>query len=1035
MRKSFFLFIPLALSAALYASGEESAKPQTPIQGEISGFLTAEKSPYLVESTLIIPEGKALIIDAGVSLLFTKGSGIDVAGGSFAVAGQEDKPVVLKAAGDSRWNGISITGKMSADFQDVKIENAEIGIAIENGIADLRNISIENSAETGLFSKNSALTVENASFKNNKSAALRISNGSDIDILQANFEQNKIALVAEANTVIALREASLKDNEIGVLDLGAQLNLIESDIKQNKVGFISENIPTENIKEAVNQNEKNFSLETESVKNSLADAPENPNASQYSPSIYTGISNNQNEKWTLSGNVALQVGYHLVRMRRNHTGETWISGEDSVLQNKRYRNYFQVPGLFGTLDAYIRMETQSGKTIEFNTALESNSWNRFSAKNVRTTYTDKFQQITLGDTYASAGEIYLSGISMLGASYTLNLFKNKNQDPLFTLSAFGGEHQSPKYPNEKNPEVYKDWIEANEAEAQEMVVGASLRWKPLRRFDATVGYIGRKDYLEDPFLRDGISENTNTIDPMITSKTFFADGNWLFYPGDIELNGQIAAGAADTADVLVQRAIQQVFSEAGLSIENMKLLRNLMRSPSLVSSLSREELLEIFGENTLLAASEMREKLRYLIQEANKVKDKAEKSESSPSDISDWDGSNLAIAASLRWDLGKTLIEGKLSYVGENFYSAGSPDQLNNTRAFSALLEQEVSSFYDFELGYDLKIENAANGNKYNIFGFGEGTRFGLFPDKNSSWYDKHELDENRTYYKHNASLENNFQIGKVAAFSVGYSADYRTRSRPLRLYANYSTESGIYDDPWFAPKKDSPTLTLVANGDSTEIDSSRFAEYYALANEPYLASRFEERLLKHSISTEVSFFFPSNVLRIGGIWNIYRDYSHFERDSLLENLDFKNSTFASLGYYFHGADYFEQRYPVSLHTSFKKFKNILSVTPRYKMYNFASMRELEWNFSEHFEIPLFNNFMEAFIDANYRLEFYKRNYEGERLREIEADLDGSITWRVHHTNALYSDWMLGATYNYRPDNRADEYRDFWAAIALHYAF
>ncbi|MEE1067839.1 MAG: hypothetical protein UH678_05030, partial [Fibrobacteraceae bacterium] len=64
MRKSFFLFIPLALSAALHASAEESAKPQTPIQGEISGFLTAEKSPYLVESTLIIPEGKALIIDA-----------------------------------------------------------------------------------------------------------------------------------------------------------------------------------------------------------------------------------------------------------------------------------------------------------------------------------------------------------------------------------------------------------------------------------------------------------------------------------------------------------------------------------------------------------------------------------------------------------------------------------------------------------------------------------------------------------------------------------------------------------------------------------------------------------------------------------------------------------------------------------------------------------------------------------------------------------------------------------------------------------
>ena len=124
-----------------------------------------------------------------------------------------------------------------------------------------------------------------------------------------------------------------------------------------------------------------------------------------------------------------------------------------------------------------------------------------------------------------------------------------------------------------------------------MVVGSSLRWKPLRRFDATIGYIGRKDYLEDPFLRDGISEKTNTIDPLITAQTFYADGNWLFYPGDIELNGQIALGAADTSDVFAQRAIQQVFSEAGLSVSDFKLLRSLMRNPTLISSLDREELL------------------------------------------------------------------------------------------------------------------------------------------------------------------------------------------------------------------------------------------------------------------------------------------------------------------------------------------------------------------------------------------------------------------------------------------------------------
>lgn len=1035
MRKILLFLFVLVCSICYSFAQENVTKPQTPIQGEISGFLTADKSPYLVEATLTIPQGKALILDAGVTLLFTPGSGIDVAGGSFAIAGQEGNPVILKSATDARWNGISITGEMSADLQDFQIDNAEIGLAIENGAANIRNVSIDNSSENAIFTKNAAISIENARLTNSKGVGLRISTGTDIDVLQASFEKNRIGVVAEGNADIALRETSLKDNEIGVLDLGAKLNMVKSDIKKNKIGFVSENIPTDDIKNSVTQNQENFSSNAENLKNTLADAPENPNAKQFSYSIYSGFDNTKKEKWNLSGNVALQVGYHLVRTRKNHTGDIWVSLKDSVLQNERYENYFQIPGLFGNLGAYLKMESFDGKTIEFTADLESNSWNRFTAHTVRTTYTDKYQQLTLGDTYASAGDIYLAGINMLGASYSLNILQNKNHDPLFTVSAFAGELQAPRHPGDKNPDVYKEWIEANEAEAQEMVVGTSLRWKPLRRFDATIGYIGRKDYLEDPFLRDGISEKTNTIDPLITAQTFYADGNWLFYPGDIELNGQIAFGAADTSDVFAQRAIQQVFSEAGLSVSDFKLLRSLMRNPTLISSLDREELLEIFGENTLMAPSEMREKLRLLIQEAKKVLAKTEKTEDSPSDISDWDGQNLALAASLRWDLGKTLIEGRFSYVGESFYSAGSPDQLGNTRAFSARLEQEVSSFYDFALNYDLQIENASNGNKYNIFGFGEGTRWGLFPDKNATWFDEHELDENRTYYKHNAGIDNNFYIGKIAELSLGYSVDYRTRNKPLRLYANYSTESGVYNDPWFKPQKDEPTLSLTTENDTLEIDSTRFAEYYAMSDYPYLASRFEERLLKHSVAAEIAFLFPSNILKIGGIWNIYQDISHFEKDSLLDNLDLKNSTFSSLGYYFHGADYFEQRYPVSLHTSFKYFRNIFSVTPRYKMYNFASMRELEWTISERFEIPMFDNFMELFVDANYRLEYYKRDYEGDRLREVEADIDGAMTLRVHHNQALYSDWMFGATYNYRPDNRADEYRDFLLAASINYAF
>ena len=267
MRKNLLFLFVLALGICYSFAKEDVTKPQTPIQGEISGFLTADKSPYLVEATLTVPQGKALILDAGVTLLFTPGSGLDVAGGSFAIAGQEGNPVILKSATDARWNGISITGEMSADLQDFQIENAEIGLAIENGAADIRNVSIDNSLENAIFTKNAAISIENASLTNSKGVGLRISSGTDIDVLQASFEKNRIGVVAEGNAIIALRETSLKDNEIGVLDLGAKLNMVKSDIQKNKIGFVSENIPTDDIKNSVTQNQENFSSDAENLKN------------------------------------------------------------------------------------------------------------------------------------------------------------------------------------------------------------------------------------------------------------------------------------------------------------------------------------------------------------------------------------------------------------------------------------------------------------------------------------------------------------------------------------------------------------------------------------------------------------------------------------------------------------------------------------------------------------------------------------------------------------------------------------------------
>lgn len=1028
------------LSAGLLSAAYAAAAPSggTPLSGDVSGFLSADRSPYIAQNTLVVPQNKALVIGAGVTIRFLPGTGLDVQDGSLAIGGEGGAPVILTAAQKgSPWNGISVTGSRRANLQQAQIQGALNGLSVENGEADVNGVSFEDCASRGIYVKAGKVSIADAKFRHTAGTALQAASGAEVQITKSSFGENHIAVTAGQKSDVSIAFSELARNDYGILNIGGnQLRISKSTVSGNGIGFLSSEIPPQDAKSAVSGNKSDFSGNTAQLTATLPAEPTNPHAGKYA-SAATGEHQAGNDSaWTtLSGNLGVELGYHLVRMRRNHTGADWTSGRDTVGAGERYINYFQTPGTFANWNIYLMMQRADGKSIDFSADLSSTSWNKFEAHSVQTTYTDSRQKLSLGDVYVTGSELYLAGAGILGASYNLNLFKKANGTPLFLVSGFGGEARSPKYEGKKNPAIFKDYIDEGEAESQEMLAGGSLRWNPVPRFNATIGAIGSKDYLSDPFFRGGMSGETNTIDPMIKSKTVFADGNWLFYPGDIELNGQIAAGAADTADVLMQRAINKVFGDAGLDVSNFSRLRSLMHNPGLISALPQSELESIFGDNTLLSPAEMRKELRSLIDEAKAVQKQYAKGEGSPSDVRDWDGHNLAVTASLRRAVGHTVIAGHIRYVGDAYYSAGSPDQLSNTREIGGSIEQGLFDFWKLVLAYNLQVENAASAGADNIFGLGEGTHWGLFPDSASPWFSDHELDADRAQYIHNADIGNTFNIGKRAELSLNYSVDYRTRARPVRLYANYSVAGGVYSDPWFRAEDKSEAIAIATGSDTAYIDSARFAEYYALAGEPYLASQFIERILKQTAEADISFKLQENVLKLGGVWTYRSDLSSFGNDSLIGNLGFSDETFGKLGYYFHGADYFEQRYPVSLSTAFTAFRNRISVTPRYKAYRRAKMREYEGNVSEHLEIPLSRNFMELSIDGSARYEIFRRTENEERIREREADIDGSAGLRTHYSSALYSDLTLGAYYNYRPDNDADEYKDFYGSIALNYAF
>lgn len=1004
----------------------------TPLAGSVSGFLSKDHSPYLVSDSLIVDENQALVIQPGVVIAFKPNAFLDIRGGSLAVAGESSKPVVFRPFNKmGHWGGIRITGNQQADFKNVFVRNAIDAISVENGALSMQNVVVDKAMEVGVHARASKIAMQNSTISNGLGVGVWASENASIRMDNIKFTGNKVALLTEKNCEVKFNSSTFESNKNAVLNMGDNLvRASGSKITGNDIGVVSTEFPVK-YQDIVTYNGEDASSKARKLHSTLPKEPQNPYAVNYTGNTADLNDFDPNARWKMSGNVISDIGYHFVRTRHNHSGEDYISGKDTVKNGDRYENYFQTPGFFANFNAYMMLESPWGNTLELTMDLSSDSWNNFNPHTLQAVYTDPFQRLALGNIYLSGGNTYLEGIDVLGGSYDVKIANNRNGDPLFVLSGFGGETRRPLIEGKKNPDIYKDYIEEGDAEAQEMVVGGMVRWNMHPRFSGLLGFMGSKDYVEDPFIRDGMSKNTVLATPLVSSHTAFAEGSWIAYPGNMEFHGNLAMGAADTTNVLRMRALNQVFSEAGISASNYNLLYKLMKNPSEVSRMSKAELEDIFGDNTLMTTSQMRTELKRLLEKAKAIRNANSKDGFENDRLADWNGKNVAFGADFRWNFYKTELTAYLHAVGPEFYSAGSPDQTQNFREFGATFKQGFSDFWQLNMAYDVDVENAGNGNKYNAFGFNEGTTWGLFTESSRKWQDEHELDENRAINTQDASIKNIVNIGKHLDVTFGYAMNYRTHHRALRLYGQYSKSTDVYKDSWFKPRG---KATLRVN-DSLEIDSARWAKYYSYAEDEYLAGDFTEKLLRQSAELNFDIKVPHNVVSLGGVVTFRTDLSEFADDDALDELDFSNETYGLLGYYFHGADYVEQRYPISLTTEVGSISNVLAFTPRYKVFNRNDMTDFEWTLSDNFTWGISKDFLELTLAGSVRQEYLDYTDESGDVSEEEIDVDGSAMLRVYFTKTFFTDWTFGAVYDYRPDNRSDEYKDFYGILSLNYAF
>jgi hypothetical protein len=1024
----------------------------TEIKGDVHGMLSADKSPYLVTGDININNDQALFIQAGVTIYFEPGTGIYVNNGSFTVAGNQSTPVVLRSssepAKEGSWKGIYLTGDNTFNLHGVEIADAEVGIAIEKGNLNLQSAKIRNTASRGVYVRDGEASIIASEFTDNKGVALHAANYAKVNADNAKFSNNNFALLNSELANTSVHGSDFHSNEFAVVGKeNNQFKFHNTSVHDNKVGAAGIDIMDPSVISSVSDNDNNFESATIALLSTLPSNPEIPGVDKrpFSPNDKISvlareeqekeIAKDSSKTWTILGNVMLGGNYHNVATRRNKHEEQ-IIGNDTIGHNSKYKNTFQVPGFGGELAAYLYMQSNDGKTIEFNTDITVDSWNHFSPNPVTLSYKDNYNNVILGDHEKTGGEIYMSNLPLFGIDYTLSLLKNNADESLFEVNGFFGEAKRSMVPGDRHPYIYKTYIEDGTAQAQRLAYGGSFKWAPVRRFDAKVGAIYASDELVDPLLRDGASSKYTTVDPMIDAFTMYADGNWLFFPGDIELNGQIAVGRADTTDVIRERAINTVFSKAGLNVSSFSKIRSLLQNSERINALSHNELVEIFGDNGALRDSEMKDSLRTLIKEAKTVQNKKEDDRDDDRILGEtWDSQNFALSASLNWNINKTHIYGQVKYIGEDFYSAGSDNQLSDYRQFLARLDQDIFKFWTLGVHYELNVENAANGSKKNHFGLSEGSHWGLLNSAGSEWLDKHELDIDRAKYTQNMGTDQKFNIGKNVTITAGYNFQYQKQYRPYQLHGVFMLEDGIYKDEWFRGYKNKATTEIIYNDETTLVDSLRWAKYNSLYGDSVLASRFQERVFKHTFFAGVSVKAFNTTFKADGRWTIRADGSQFLRDSLVEDFDFNDTTWAKLGYYFGGADYFEHTYPLSATTSFKGIQNRFAVTPRFKYYKRDNMDEAEITFSDEFEMPLKDRFFVLGLNAEFRYMSTTWEEGEEDFDESESDILGSASLRVNHTKHFYSVWNVGASFYNRPDDLSSEYRDIFGGIQLNYIF
>lgn len=119
--------------------------------------LTADRSPYTVQSPLTIVQGGSLYLEPGVTLLFESSTGILLDGGMLYALGTAAQRIsfrpVSKDAPSGAWSGVTIRNNSTLQMRYSDLDRATVAITAYNSNPQFSNVTISDSSQSGLYIK------------------------------------------------------------------------------------------------------------------------------------------------------------------------------------------------------------------------------------------------------------------------------------------------------------------------------------------------------------------------------------------------------------------------------------------------------------------------------------------------------------------------------------------------------------------------------------------------------------------------------------------------------------------------------------------------------------------------------------------------------------------------------------------------------------------------------------------------------------------------------------------------------------------